>query len=89
VPLFYFLLHLLLAHALAIPLALIRYGRMAFLLNPSPNMGGPMDAYPQGYGYPLAVVYLIWIAVVCLLYPVCLWFGRLKQRRRDWWLSYL
>jgi uncharacterized membrane protein len=89
VPLFYFLLHLLLAHALAIPLALIRYGRMAFLLNPSPNMGGPMESYPPGYGYPLPVVYLIWIAVVCLLYPVCLWFGRLKQRRRDWWLSYL
>ena len=23
------------------------------------------------------------------LYPACLWFSRVKARRRDWWLSYL
>jgi uncharacterized membrane protein len=37
----------------------------------------------------LGVVYLWWIGVVVLLYPLCLWFSRLKARRTDWWLSYL
>lgn len=32
----------------------------------------------------------VWAAVVAGLYPICLWFGRLKQRRKNWWwLSYL
>jgi uncharacterized membrane protein len=89
VPLFYFIVHFLVAHLLAIPLALVRYGRAAFLLNPYPTLGGSPKLYPADYGYNLWVVYLIWIGVVVLLYPLCLWFGRFKERRRDWWLSYL
>ena len=42
---------------------------------------------PGGFGLPM--VYVIWIAGVVLLYPVCLRFARLKDRRRDWWLGYL
>ncbi len=89
VPLFYFILHMYLAHLLAFPLALIRYGHAGFLFTPAPSMGGAADVYPAGYGYSLGVVYLLWILVVALLYPACLWFARLKERRRDWWLSYL
>jgi hypothetical protein len=37
----------------------------------------------------LWVVYAVWIGVVIAMYPLCLWFSRLKERRRDWWLSYL
>jgi hypothetical protein len=40
-------------------------------------------------GFNLAVVYVSWIAGVLLLYPLCKWFAGVKQRRRDWWLSYL
>jgi hypothetical protein len=40
-------------------------------------------------GYPLGVVYLVWVSVVAVLYPVCLWSGGLTERRRDWGLSYL
>jgi len=45
--------------------------------------------FPDGYGYDLWVVYAVWIVVILLLYPLCRWFAELKQRRRDWWLSYL
>lgn len=89
VPLFYFLVHFYILHALTFPLALIRYGQAAFLVNPAPSMGGPANLYPSDYGYPLWVVYAVWVAVVALLYPVCLWFSRLKERRDDWWLSYV
>jgi uncharacterized membrane protein len=89
VPLFYFLVHFFLIHLLAFPFAFIRYGHAAFLLEPAPSMGGPANLYPPGYGYPLWVVYLVWFAVVALMYPICLWYARLKERRSDWWLSYL
>jgi len=34
-------------------------------------------------------VYLTWIAVVIMVYPLCRWVTALKARRRDWWLSYV
>ena len=89
VPLFYFLVHFFVIHVLTIPFALLRYGRADFLLNPLPSMGGPAKLYPSDFGYPLWVVYAVWAAVVVLLYPLCLWFARLKERRSDWRLSYL
>jgi uncharacterized membrane protein len=89
VPLFYFLIHFFLIHLLTIPFALFRYGHAGFLLNPLPSIGGAMNLYPSDFGYPLWVVYAVWIAVVAMMYPLCLWFARLKQRRSDWWLGYL
>lgn len=89
VPLFYFLGHIFLIHGLTMIFALLRYGRAGFLLNALPSAGGPADLYPPGYGYSLATVYGIWVLVVFLMYPLCLWFARLKERRNDWWLSFL
>ncbi|QOY85423.1 DUF1624 domain-containing protein [Paludibaculum fermentans] len=89
VPLFYFLLHLYLIHALAVVLAIVRYGSGAFLFHPLPSMGGPASLYPAGYGYPLWVVYLVWIGLVTVLYPVCVWYWRLKSTRKSGWLRYL
>lgn len=70
-------------------MGLLRYGRASFLLLPAPSMGGPRQMFPPGYGYDLWVVYVVWLAVIVMLYPACGWFARLKQRRRDWWLGYL
>jgi uncharacterized membrane protein len=88
VPLFYFLLHFLLIHLLAIPCAYFRYGKIAFLLDTLPSLGGSGALYPSDFGYDLGVVYGAWILVVVMMYPLCLWFSRLKDRRRGWWLSY-
>ncbi len=89
VPLFYFLVHFFLIHLLTIPFAFLRYGRIGFMFDPLPSLGGDMNLYPKDFGYPLWVVYVVWISVVVSLYPLCLWFARLKERRSDWWLSYL
>jgi len=88
VPLFYFLGHLFAIHGLAVLFALVRYGNAGFLFHPLPSSGGSVT-YPQGYGYELWVVYLVWLLVVLLMYPLCLWFARVRERRSDWWLSYL
>jgi uncharacterized membrane protein len=45
--------------------------------------------FPEGYGLALPGVYVVWVLVVLLLYPLCRWFAALKRRRKDWWLSYL
>jgi ABC-type spermidine/putrescine transport system permease subunit I len=45
--------------------------------------------YPEGYGYSLGVVYVVWLLVVALAYPLCRWFAGVKQRRREWWIAYL
>jgi uncharacterized membrane protein len=89
VPFFYYVAHLAAAHVIAILLNFVRYGRTSFLLIAPPSMGSPSELFPPGYGFPLWTVYLVWIAVIALLYPACIWFARLKERRRDWWLSYL
>ena len=89
VPFFYYAAHLLVAHLIAIAMNFVRYGPTSFLLITPPSMGGPSKLFPPGYGFPLWTVYAIWLAVLLLLYPVCRWFMQLKQRRHDWWLSYL
>jgi hypothetical protein len=43
-----------------------------------------------GEGYSLGVVYLIWLAVVIALYPLCKWYDNYKTNHREKkWLSYL
>jgi hypothetical protein len=54
----------------------------------SPSLGQYPFTAPPGWGYSLAVVYLVWIVVVVGLYPLCRWFAAVRQRRSDWWLSY-
>jgi len=89
VPFFYYVVHLAVIHVVAIFLEFLRYGKAGFLLLPAPSLGGPRDAFPSGFGFSLGVVYAVWFLVVVTLYPLCRWFAQLKQRRRDWWLSYL
>jgi len=87
-PLFFFIVHFLLAHLLAIPIALFRYGRADFLWLPMPSMGGSPETYPPGYGLELGAVYVVWAVVVVLMYPLCLWFRGVKERNPGSWLAY-
>ncbi len=46
--------------------------------------------YPDGHGYSLPFVYLMWAVVVVILYFPSRWYAGLKRRRKDLtWLSYL
>jgi uncharacterized membrane protein len=87
VPLFYFLLHVPIIHVLAIIICYLRYGQVHWMFE-SPGLGQFPVTPPPGWGYSLPIVYLIWIFVVIVLYPLCVWFAGLKQRRHDAWLSY-
>ena len=89
VPLFYYLLHIPLLHAVALVFAELRYGRMSFMLSMPASLRGPRPDFPTDYGYDLGTVYLIWIAIVLVLYPACRWYAGVKQRNRSALLSYL
>jgi uncharacterized membrane protein len=80
VPLFFYLLHLILLRFTAIPVSFALYGQQA--AQPPP---GPAGSAMLGLG----ATYLAWLAAILLLYPACRWYAEVKQRRRDWWLSYL
>src|SRR5690242_5299544 len=85
VPLFFYVLQWYTAHLIAILLNLAFGKSVQRLLQTPIDWTGPApDA-----GFNLGVVYLCWIAGVLLLYPLCKWFAGVKQRRRDWWLSYM
>ena len=88
VPMFYYVLHFALIHLFAVATCLVRYHSAHWMFE-SPDLGHYPFTAPPGWGYPLPVVYLVWVIVVMLMYPLCRWFAALKQRRSDAWLSYL
>jgi uncharacterized membrane protein len=88
VPLFYFLLHLPLIHLLAVVVCYARYGTAHWMFESATLDQFPVTR-PPGWGYALPIVYAIWIAVVVALYPLCVWFAGVKQRRDEPGLRYL
>ena len=87
VPLLFYVLHIYVAHALAVAVAYAQGGSAAFLLS---NAGvTPTTTYPDWYGLGLPAVYALWLVIVAALYPVCRAFAAVKARRHDWWLSYV
>jgi uncharacterized membrane protein len=84
VPLFFYLGHIYVAHALAMLIALVQGGELMRI----PVVTDPA-AIPPWYGVSLPDVYLCWALVVALMYVPCRWFARLKAERPDWWLRYL
>ena len=79
VPLFYYIAHIYLLHASAILFAWITIGSAVFATTYKAD----------GFGFGLAGIYTVWLAVVILLYPLCYWFAAIKRRRAEWWWSYL
>jgi uncharacterized membrane protein len=87
VPLFFYLLHIPLIHGSAVILDYIRFDWSPLLFD------GPWDfdkkVVPLYYGISLPMVYLVWIGVLAVLYPLCRWYADFKKRSGSVWLSYL
>jgi uncharacterized membrane protein len=88
VPLFYFLIHLPLIHLLAVMVCYAQNGAVHWMFE-SPNLGAYPFTPPPGWGLSLPVIYLLWMVVVLMLYPVCSWFASVKRRRTATWLTYV
>ena len=83
VPLFYYCLHIFVAHAVAVLIALVQGGELRRI----PVVTHP-ELIPPWYGVSLPGVYLAWAVVVALMYVPCRWYAGLKARRNDWWIRY-
>jgi uncharacterized membrane protein len=83
VPLFFYLLQWPVAHGMAVlfhALAGKPWRAVVHLSRP----------FPPGLGFPLEGVYLAWLAGLAVLFPLCRWYARVKQRSDSpWWVAYL
>ncbi len=87
VPLFYYFLHVLVIHILAIVIHMILGGDWRDLILTAEVF---INATLVNYGYPLWVVYVLWIAVILGLFPICKKYMKYKRNNSDkWWLRYL
>ncbi len=85
---FYYILHLYLIHILAT----ISFFAKGHTMEEATQTGSkfPFFFVIPGEGYGLGVVYLVWIVVIVMLYPLCKWYNTYKSKHKDnKWLSYL
>jgi hypothetical protein len=82
-PFFFYLLHFLLIHIIAIIWSQLLFGRSEWWL-------GSPENYPEGYTPDLTLAFVIWLLVIAISYPLCRWFAAYKKANKEkWWLSYL
>ncbi len=84
VPFFYYILHLYVIRLFAMILAqLTGYGWEIMIQT-------TFDINLKGFGFNLVIVYLIWIGIILMLYPICKKFDAYKRNHKEkWWLGYL
>jgi uncharacterized membrane protein len=78
VPMFYYILHWYLVHLAMIGMGLLQGFSLADFKPGILNFGRP-----PGAGLPLEQVYLVWLGLVILLYPLCKWYGRYKANHPE------
>ena len=88
VPLFYFLCHFFLIHLFSTIAFFMRGHSVA---EDAADSSTPFIKFiKEGEGVQLRYVYLIWLAIVIIMYPLCKWYDNYKTSHKDKkWLSYL
>lgn len=86
VPFFFYILQWLFAHGAGVLLGYMAGKDVSYLFLGLSEIG---QAAPPDHGFPLWVVYAVWIAGLIILYPLCAWFAGVKRRNKHWLLSYL
>ena len=85
VPLFYYILHFYIIHTIVV----IVFYMQGF---EKKDIAGENNLFlfcPPEFGFGLLGVYLVWITVVLILYPLCKWYDRYKSTHKKWWLKYI
>lgn len=88
---FFYIMHLFVIHLFALLFAALRYREFPiWMFQGNPIFSTP--AFPSGpgdYGYGLGIVYLVWITVIILLFPLCRWYMNFKKTHNNPILSYI
>lgn len=85
VPFFFYVLHIYLIHSLAVILFFVQ-GYSSKDIAPQ---NAPFYFRPDHFGFGLIGVYLLWFAVILILFPFCKWYDEYKSTHKKWWLSYI
>ena len=89
VALFYYVAHIYLIHLLAMAAAVLTgfsWRSMIF----SGAVAKSSSELVGHFGFNLAQVYIVWVSVVLLLYPLCVLWNAFKIRNKaKWWVSYV
>ena len=87
VPLFYFVVHFFILH---LSTAIIYFIRGHSYAEGIADQAVFTKFVKPGEGFSLTIVYMIWLAVVIGLYPLCKWYDKYKTNHKEKkWLSYL
>ncbi len=84
VPLFYFVVHWYILHSFLFIIVFLQGYHFSDLVFGF-NFGRPKG--PSGVN--LLWVYILWLCVVAIMYPLCKWYGRVKHTSSNRWLRYL
>jgi uncharacterized membrane protein len=85
VPLFYFMVHWYIIHIMMFAMVFLQGFTSAYFVFGF-NFGRPKS----GSGVDLGVIYILWICVVLMMFPLCKWYGKYKANHREkMWLRYL
>ncbi len=80
-PLFFYVVHLFILHTLALLFAIVKFHEHFREV-----LSGRWDRLAEDYGYDLWVVYVVWIGVVIVLYPITLkWVSWKKDKPGFFW----
>jgi hypothetical protein len=85
VPLFYYLMHILLIHVSALVVNAIRTGQM----HPDWYLTAPFTFIEEDFRWGLPVLYMVWLVDVVILYFMSKWYVSFKQKYPDGWLKYI
>ncbi|OYQ50000.1 DUF1624 domain-containing protein [Flavobacterium aurantiibacter] len=86
VPFFFYIIHIYIIHFLALIVA--EFSGIGWQKMILPSLPFRVEEL-KGFGYNLFIVYLIWILIIAIHYPLCKKFDNYKQNNKDkWWLSY-
>ena len=85
VPMFYYLLHIPLIHAVSLVAWYLRDGTVGAARFAS----APYVSIPPGARWSLGLLYLVFAVCVALLYPLCRWYAARKSTRPARWMRYI
>jgi hypothetical protein len=86
VPMFFYLLHILLIHLTAFAVNVILYGS----IHQEWYQSAPFTQMPEEYRWSLPLLYLVFVVDVVLLFAACRWYAAYKRSHpKQKWLKYI